>query len=177
MSFSKLTENLNTHQSLADQPALSASELKVLWDKAPNDIKEYINSILTVELDMAIENKVDKVSGKGLSSNDFTDDFKKKLSGVASNANNYSHPTTAGNKHVPVGGASGQILKWSSNGTAVWGNNVSYGLVSSKVNGLMSSEDKKKLDTIVSGATKNIVKSGTSAPSGGANGDIYIQYF
>ena len=34
----------------------------------------------------------------------------------------YTHPTTAGNKHIPAGGSSGQILKWSSNGTAVWGN-------------------------------------------------------
>lgn len=177
MGFSKLTENLNTHQSLADQPALTAAELKVLWDKAPNDIKAYINSVLTVELDRAINGKVDKVSGKGLSSNDFSDEFKKKLSGVSANANNYSHPTTAGNKHIPAGGGSGQILKWSSSGTAVWGNNVSYGLATTKANGLMSSADKKKFDSVASGATKNIIKSGTSAPSGGASGDVYIQYF
>lgn len=34
----------------------------------------------------------------------------------------YTHPTTAGNKHIPAGGSSGQILKWSAAGTAVWGN-------------------------------------------------------
>lgn len=33
----------------------------------------------------------------------------------------YTHPTTAGNKHIPSGGSSGQILKWSADGTAVWG--------------------------------------------------------
>ena len=40
----------------------------------------------------------------------------------ATNANNftYTHPTTAGNKHVPTGGAAGQFLKYSSSGTAVW---------------------------------------------------------
>ena len=32
----------------------------------------------------------------------------------------YTHPTTAGNKHVPTGGAAGQFLKYSSNGTATW---------------------------------------------------------
>jgi hypothetical protein len=32
----------------------------------------------------------------------------------------YTHPTTAGNKHIPTGGASGQILAWSALGTAVW---------------------------------------------------------
>ncbi len=34
----------------------------------------------------------------------------------------YTHPTTSGYKHIPSGGASGQILKWSADGTAVWGN-------------------------------------------------------
>lgn len=32
----------------------------------------------------------------------------------------YTHPTTAGNKHIPSGGSTGQFLKWSSNGTATW---------------------------------------------------------
>ncbi len=41
----------------------------------------------------------------------------------------YTHPTTAGNKHIPAGGSSGQILRWSSDGTAAWGadNNTTYG--------------------------------------------------
>ena len=40
----------------------------------------------------------------------------------------YSHPTTAGNKHIPSGGSSGQFLKWSASGTAVWAadNNTVY---------------------------------------------------
>ena len=33
----------------------------------------------------------------------------------------YKHPTTSGNKHIPSGGSSGQILRWSADGTAVWG--------------------------------------------------------
>ena len=36
--------------------------------------------------------KVDKVEGKGLSSNDYTDEEKDKLAGIAENANNYVHP-------------------------------------------------------------------------------------
>ena len=32
----------------------------------------------------------------------------------------YTHPTTAGNKHVPAGGSSGQFLGWDSAGTAKW---------------------------------------------------------
>ena len=37
----------------------------------------------------------------------------------------YKHPTTSGNKHIPSGGSSGQILKWSANGTAIWGDESS----------------------------------------------------
>ena len=33
----------------------------------------------------------------------------------------YTHPTGSGNKHIPSGGSSGQILRWSADGTATWG--------------------------------------------------------
>uniref|UniRef100_UPI0022E4C1BB hypothetical protein n=1 Tax=Enterocloster aldenensis TaxID=358742 RepID=UPI0022E4C1BB len=51
-----------------------------------------------------------------------------KLAGIAEGANKYVHPTTAGNKHVPSGGSSGQILRWSADGTAAWGadDNTTY---------------------------------------------------
>ncbi len=39
---------------------------------------------------------------------------------VANGANNYSHPTGNGNNHIPSGGSSGQILQYSSAGTAAW---------------------------------------------------------
>lgn len=55
-------------------------------------------------------------------------DDKKKLDGIASGANNYVHPTSSGNKHIPAGGSSGQILRWSADGTAIWGadNDTTY---------------------------------------------------
>ena len=55
---------------------------------------------------------------------------KAKLDGIASNANNYSHPTSAGNKHIPAGGSAGQILRWSADGTATWDadNNTTYSI-------------------------------------------------
>lgn len=66
--------------------------------------------------------------GKGLSTNDYTSAEKSKLAGIASGANNYTHPTSSGNKHIPSGGSSGQILRWSADGTAAWGadNNTTY---------------------------------------------------
>ncbi|PWL43785.1 MAG: hypothetical protein DBY45_06595 [Clostridiales bacterium] len=45
---------------------------------------------------------------------------KTKLDGVEANANNFVHPTTSGNKHIPSGGTDKQILRWDSDGTAVW---------------------------------------------------------
>lgn len=52
-----------------------------------------------------------------------------KLAGIAEGANKYVHPTAAGSRHVPSGGASGQILRWGADGTAVWGadSNTTYG--------------------------------------------------
>jgi hypothetical protein len=43
-------------------------------------------------LQSALDAKVSAVSGKGLSTNDYTTDEKNKLSGIAKNANNYSLP-------------------------------------------------------------------------------------
>lgn len=50
----------------------------------------------------------------------FTTELKNKLAGVEAQANKYIHPNTSGNKHVPSGGSSGQVLKWQSDGTAKW---------------------------------------------------------
>ena len=81
-------------------------------------------------------------TGKGLSSNDYSTTEKAKLAGVEAQANKYIHPTSSGNKHVPSGGSSGQVLKWQSDGTAQWGNLSSSGelgtddLNSKKINGI-----------------------------------------
>ena len=75
----------------------------------------------------AIALKVDKVKGKQLSTNDYTTAEKTKLQGVAANANNYVHPTTAGNKHIPAGGTAGQILVNNGDGTAEWQDNQGGG--------------------------------------------------
>lgn len=44
------------------------------------------------KIDAEIVKKVDKVSGKNLSTNDYTTAEKTKLAGIADNANNYVHP-------------------------------------------------------------------------------------
>ena len=79
---------------------------------------------------------------------------KSKLDGIAAGANAYAHPTTSGNKHIPSGGSSGQILRWAADGTAEWGadNNATYSEATQSAQGLMSAADKKKLDGIATGA-------------------------
>lgn len=116
-------------------------------------------------------------TGKGLSSNDYTTAEKTKLSGIATNANNYTHPTTSGNKHIPAGGSTGKILKWSENGTAVWEDekDTTYNVVSASENGLMSTTDKSKLDNIDEEANKYVHPSTSGnrhIPSGGSTGQI-----
>lgn len=89
----------------------------------------------------------------------------------------YTHPTTAGNKHIPAGGSSGQILRWSSDGTAVWGadNNTTYSVATQTANGLMSAEDKGKLDSITEGANNYTLPSAGSSLGGvKTGGDVTI---
>lgn len=64
---------------------------------------------------------------------------KKKLDGIAENANNYSHPTSSGYRHIPAGGSSGKILRWSADGTAVWGDDkdTTYSRFTSANDGLV----------------------------------------
>lgn len=109
-------------------------------------------------------NKVDKVSGKQLSTNDYTTAEKNKLAGLS----NYSHPTTSGNKHIPAGGAAGKILGWASDGTAQWvdDKNTTYNDVTQSAHGLMTAADKTKLDGIAAGANKYIHPSYTAAAAG-----------
>lgn len=59
--------------------------------KATGDITELQEDVKQLQTD--VKNKIDKVSGKGLSTNDYTTAEKNKLAGIAANANNYTLPT------------------------------------------------------------------------------------
>lgn len=49
----------------------------------------------TADVNTALAKKVDAVSGKGLSTNDFTAAYKSKLDGISSGANNYKLPVAS----------------------------------------------------------------------------------
>ena len=147
-----------------------------------------------------LDKKVDKEDGKGLSTNDYTTVEKNKLANISEGAEvnqnafstvkigetsisatgktdsvsliggtnialtpdaknktitntmpEYQHPTNSGNKHIPAGGSKGQILVWSADGAATWGENkdTTYTAATSTKDGLMSAVDKTKLDNLV----------------------------
>lgn len=111
---------------------------------------------------------VAKEDGKGLSTNDYTDAEKTKLAGIEVHANYYKHPTGAGYSHIPVGGSSGQILRWSAAGTAAWGEDkdTTYTAATTTTDGLMSAADKTKLNGITTGANKYTHPTYTAHASG-----------
>lgn len=115
-------------KAIKDSEARSTAAIALKVDKV--DGKQLsTNDYTTAEKQEVakIANKVDKVEGKQLSTEDYTTAEKTKLGGIADNANNYTHPTTAGNKHIPAGGTPGQILVNTGDGTAEWQDNQGGG--------------------------------------------------
>mgnify|MGYP002290787472 CR=1 FL=1 len=56
----------------------------------------------------ALNRKVDKIEGYGLSKNDFTDALLEKLNGIEEGANKYTHPTNGA--EVTIGAEAGRVL-------------------------------------------------------------------
>ena len=128
-TVNKVIEGLATEQWVTDAEARITAAIALKVDKV--DGKQLsTNDYTTAEKQEVakIANKVDKVEGKQLSTEDYTTAEKTKLQGVAANANNYVHPTTAGNKHIPAGGTAGQILVNNGDGTAEWQDNQGGGI-------------------------------------------------
>lgn len=91
----------------ADKSTLDAAktELKnsIATKVSTTDFNAYKGQVTT-----NLNGKVDKVVGKTLSSNDFTNELKTKLEGLS----NYTHPSGDGSKHVPANGTTnnGKVL-------------------------------------------------------------------
>ena len=96
-----------------------------------------------------IGQKVDKVAGKGLSTEDYTSEEKAKLAGVAAGANNYQHPATHPATMIEQD-ASHRFVTDTEKTT--WIGKASTAVVTQSANGLMSAADKKKLDGVAAGA-------------------------
>ena len=106
---------------------------------------------------------VQKETGKGLSTNDYTTAEKTKLAGIADGANKYVHPThtaaASGLYKVTVDAlghvtATTKVTKNDITALGIPGQDTTYPEATTAKAGLMSAEDKSKLDgmTIASDA-------------------------
>jgi hypothetical protein len=147
---------------------LISDAIDALIDGAPatyDTLKEISDWIATHQseyeaLIAAIAGKVDKVEGKALSSNDFTDALLTKLNGIEASANNYTLPQASAST---LGGIKvGDNLAIDSSTGVLSGN---YSAATTSANGLMSSTDKSKLDGIAAGATAVTVDSSITSSS------------
>ena len=120
---------------------------------------------------------------------------KTKLDGIASNANNYTHPTytahSSGLYKMTVDGAghvsaAAAVTKADITALGIPAQDTTYSVASSSANGLMSSEDKSKLDAFGAADTyalktdlsnvytyKGSVAAVAGLPSGATVGDVY----
>ena len=114
-------------------------------------ILRYFYEKLSNNINTLLGKKVDKVDGKGLSTNDFTTAYKNKLDGIATGANKYVLPTASS---TVLGGVktgyktSGKVyaLQVDGNGNGYvsvpWtDNNTTYGLATTSANGLLKMLD------------------------------------
>lgn len=112
---------------------------------------------------------------------DFTTTLKSKLDGISAGANNYVHPTSSGNKHIPSGGASGQILLYSGDGTVTWSNayyavdpDSIFPVQSKAVYNHLEDFYAKKEDIVGMYKYKGSVADATKLPTAGqVTGDVY----
>lgn len=122
----------------------------------------------TSDVETALAKKVDVVSGKQLSTNDFTTAEKTKLANIAEGANKYTLPqaTSTALGGIKVGyttvGADRNYAVQLSDGNAYvnvpWtDNNTTYNEATTSSAGLMSATDKAKLDGITA-ITENQLK-------------------
>ncbi|MEK5256994.1 hypothetical protein NST74_26405 [Paenibacillus sp. FSL F4-0125] len=94
-------------------------------------------------LDNAVTSKVDKVTGKQLSTNDYTTAEKTKLAGVAAGATNYTHPAT----HPPAIIAQDASNRFVTDAEkTAWNAKAGTAVATTATNGLMSAADKTLLN-------------------------------
>lgn len=160
------------------------TDIGVDADKVDIDNTTLDQKISTIETNItnhttALGNKVDKVSGKGLSTNDYTTTEKTKLSGIAAGAEVNQNAFAK----VVVGSTTIAADAKSDSLTLVAGSNVTitpdatndkitiaatdtkYSAATTSAAGLMSAADKTKLNGIAEKANKTTVDTALSSTS------------
>lgn len=125
-----------------------------IYAKIKGDGDSYTMELLD-DTTVDLSGKVDKVEGKGLSTNDYTTAEKTKLAGIAEGANNYVHPSytakTSGLYKVTVDAtghvsAVAAVTKDDITALGIPGQDTTYPEATPAEAGLMSAADKSKLD-------------------------------
>lgn len=113
----------------------------------------------------ALNNKVDKITGKSLSTNDYTTAEKTKLAGIEEGATKYTHPTGDGNLHVPATGTSnsGKVLKAGSTAGS-----ISWGSLSKSDVGLGNVDNTSDANKPISDATQTALNAKQGTITGAA---------
>lgn len=116
MSLTKLTANLNNISSLPDKPTLQSDELKALFDEAGNVIKEYLNEVLTDEVEKLVSDtvKANKTTVENTLDSDsianaLSSAQGKVLKTLIDNLNTNKQKNISISSEEPTGGTSGDI--------------------------------------------------------------------
>lgn len=159
---SEIDAKLDTHTS--DTTCHMTSTERTNWGTAythsqsahaPSNAEANQNAFSNIKVGsttIAADTKTDTLELVAGSNITLTPDATNDKITIAATDTVYTHPTTSGNKHIPSGGSSGQILRWASDGTATWGadNNTTYTLSSF---GITATADELNY---VDGVTSNI---------------------
>lgn len=158
-----MTPSSHSHGSLANGGTINSditSVNKIAVTDATNNLKTISKLPADKVTHQDITGKVDKVTGKGLSANDFTDALKSKLDNIDAEANKYTHPSSHASSMIVEASALANI------GSAANANqhdintkiNTALGTKVDKVTGKgLSTNDftdtlKSKLDSVYEGA-------------------------
>ncbi len=174
------TSNTTAHITSAERTNWNTAKTHANSAHAPANAEPNQNAFSNVVVNgttIAADSKTDTLTFVAGNNVTITPDATGDSITISSVNTVYTHPSTAGNKHIPAGGSNGQILRWASDGTAVWGsdNNTTYSNATQTSSGLMSDTDKTKLDGIAVGANNNVLPSAGSALGGvKTGGDVTI---
>lgn len=166
-SINSMSTDIDALPTVSEVNTAISNAIDALIDGAPatyDTLKEISDWIAThtseyEALIAGLATKVDKVEGKGLSTEDYTTAEKTKLAGIAEGANAYTLPTASAS--VLGGVKIGANISVANDGTI----SGDYSAATTSAAGLMSAADKTKLEGIEAGATATTVDSALSSTS------------
>lgn len=92
-----LSTNINSVVLAVGELAITTDTNELYVGTSNGNVKllDLVDYYTKSNVDTLLNNKVDKVSGKQLSTNDYTTIEKNKLQGIEANANNYTLPNSS----------------------------------------------------------------------------------